>query len=352
MSAVQPRAWGEAVGSAIIRQRPEDFLVVEELDFVPSGEGEHAFLFIEKRGLNTADLVQRLARFCQVPPRDVGYSGLKDRNAVTRQWLSIGLAGREEPDWAALDDWPGVRVLEVARHRRKLRRGVHKRNRFTLVLRELVGEREQMASRLAQIRAAGVPNYFGEQRFGRDGRNLEQALAWLRSGRKVSRNRRSLGLSVLRSHLFNYLLGQRVSNDSWCRLRPGDTCMLHGTHSVFVTEEADEPTAARLVEGDLHLAAPLWGKGVDGSAAEPWREALATVPDGEEIANFLEARGPDLSWRAARVLPDDFCWQFCDDGSLQLEFALGAGSFATALLAEFVHYKEGRVEGEAVSEHG
>jgi tRNA pseudouridine13 synthase len=350
-----PRAWGEPVGQALIRRRPEDFQVTEELDFVPDAEGEHAFVYLEKRGLNTPDLEQRLALLCGVPRRDIGYSGLKDRNAVTRQWFSVGLAGRAEPDWGKLEadhSEGAVRVLEVTRHRRKLRRGVHRRNRFRLLLRNVQGDRQAMDERLARIRDHGAPNYFGEQRFGNNGANLERALAWLRQQRRLSRGRRGLYFSVLRSHLFNHLLASRVDAGDWCVPRDGDVCLLQGSRSYFQCDRVDEELLARARAGDLHPGVPLWGQGVHSSVSSAWESALQTLDHSGEIAAFLQAGGPDWSWRPARFLADDFCWQFCDDDTLQLDFALGAGSYATVLAAEFIKYKEGRTEGGSASERG
>ncbi|MGB1141284.1 MAG: tRNA pseudouridine(13) synthase TruD [Halioglobus sp.] len=353
MKQALPRVWGESSGSALIRCRPEDFQVTEELDFVPEGEGEHAFIYLEKCRLNTPDVEERLARLCGVASRDIGYSGLKDRNAVTRQWFSVGLAGRPEPDWQQLhteDD--SLRVLEVTRHRRKLRRGVHRRNRFKLVLRDVQGSREAMHSRLEQIRKAGVPNYFGEQRFGRDGANLGRALAWLRQQRRISRGRRSLYLSVLRSHLFNHLLAARVQAGDWYLPRDGDVCMLQGSRSFFDCEHADADILQRAEACDLHPGVPLWGKGVGDALVARCSGVLETLENSGEMTDFLQRSGPDLAWRAARFLADDFSWQFCDDGILQLDFALGAGSYATALVAEFVDYKEGQTEGGSAGERG
>ncbi len=164
-----PRAWGDPLGSAVIRNIPEDFVVEEQLGFEPSGAGEHAFLFLQKRELNTQELAKHLAELAGVPERDVGFSGMKDRNAVTRQWFSVGLAGRAEPDWQRLEAGGNVRVLRSERHLRKLRRGVHRANRFSLVLREVSGALDAIEQRLQILRDRGAPNYFGEQRFGIDG---------------------------------------------------------------------------------------------------------------------------------------------------------------------------------------
>jgi tRNA pseudouridine13 synthase len=266
---------------------------------------------------------------------------LKDRNAVAAQWFSVGLAGRPEPDWYELENAGDVEVLAVARHRRKLRRGVHRANRFTLVLRELQGEPARLQSRLQQLRGAGVPNYFGEQRFGRDGATLEQALCWMRGSRRVSRAKRGLYLSALRAYVFNVLLAQRVESGDWNTVAPGDVCLLRGTRSFFTCEDVDDDILMRLAQGDLHPGLPLWGEGKAIAGLREDARVGGRLAHCREICEFLETSGTALAWRAARLLPDDFCWQFCDDDTLRLDFALGAGSYATALMAEFVHYNKG-----------
>ena len=336
MSAQWSSANGAPVARGRLRSNPEDFQVSEELGFELSGEGEHAFLQLQKRELNTVDLVQRLSRLSGVGQRDIGYSGLKDRNAVTDQWLSVGLAGRPEPDWSELEQDSNIRVLQVQRHRRKLKRGVHSANRFKLMLRELEGKQAAIEERLQNIREQGAPNYFGEQRFGRNGSTLSQGRAWaLGGGRSISRNKRSLYLSAIRSFLFNCLLARRVVDGDWNRIRQGDTCMLQGSRSLFTCEELTQELQQRAQEGDLHPGLPLWGRG----ALEACPQARDVLGEHKDIYRFLEEAGLDLSWRSARLLADDFSWQFCDDCTLQLDFALGAGSYATALLAEFVQTK-------------
>ncbi len=332
-----PRAWGELPGSARVRSRPEDFQVAEYLDFEPDGEGEHALLYIEKRERNTQDVTRALAQLAAVPERDIGLCGLKDRNAVTCQWFSVGLAGRAEPDWAALESSGDIRVLQSARHRKKLRRGVHRGNRFALVLRDWSGDRAAQERRLAQVRAQGVPNYFGEQRFGRDGQTLARALAWMDGGgRRLRRAQRSLFLSALRSHLFNRSLAARITARNWLELDAGGVAMLAGSRSFFLVQEVDEELRARLAAGDVHPGLPLWGRGAAAAGVPPLPDDLA--PAGA----FLEAQGLALDWRPARVVPDDFSWEFCDDESLRLTFSLPAGSYATAVLAECVQYTQGQ----------
>ena len=336
-----PRVGEEPSARALLRSRPEDFLVSEELGFEPAGEGEHVFLLLQKRNLNTLELVHRIARVSGAPDRDIGYSGLKDRNAVTRQWFSVRMAGRAEPVWSDLETSGEIRLLQAGRHRRKLRRGVHRANRFSLYLRELAGDRSALEQRLVEVQRDGVPNYFGEQRFGRGGSTLVQARQWVADGaRRIPRNRRSLYLSALRAWLFNSVLASRVSTGTWRSVLAGDVCVLQGTRSHFHCDSPDDDIRQRARRGDLHPALPLWGKGVRSRALELAAEELASVAGAPQICDFLERAGLELAWRPARVLADDFCWQFCDDGGLQLDFALGAGSYATALLAEFIRYHD------------
>jgi tRNA pseudouridine13 synthase len=334
------RARGEPPGSALIRARPEDFEVTEELGFEPAGEGEHVFLYLQKRELNTMELLQRVAALSGAPERDIGISGLKDRNAVTRQWFSVGMAGRVEPDWRQLEAGGEVRVLECSRHLRKLRRGVHRANRFRLLLRDIEADREALVERLQWVRDAGVPNYFGEQRFGNGGATLEQARRWMTAGRrKVTRARRSLYLSALRSYLFNELLDRRVVDGSWNSILDGDVCCLQGSRSLFHSPRVDEDLRQRAAAGDLHPGLPLWGTGGKDGYAQQAQRLGELLQHESAVCNFLEQAGLELAWRPARLLADDFCWQFCDDGALQLDFALGAGAYATALLAEIVQYR-------------
>lgn len=342
-----PTAGAPPDSEALIRQCAEDFEVRETLGFDPDGTGEHAFLHLEKRGLNTADLAQRLSELSGVPLRDIGYSGMKDRNAVTSQWFSVGLAGRAEPDWKRLESSGEVAVLVASRHARKLRRGVHRGNRFRLTLRELRGDRDALVARLEAVRASGVPNYFGEQRFGRDGATLAQARQWAGrgGGRRLSRHKRGLYLSALRAQLFNTLLADRVRTGIWGQVLPGDVCVLQGTRSRFVCEQLDTDIAQRAAAGDVHPALPLWGRGQPQQGAARLAEQAPLLAGEEGICDFLEGAGLALDYRPARVMADDFSWQFCDDDCLRLEFSLGAGSYATAVLAQITQYSQGDTAG-------
>lgn len=345
-----PRAGGEPAASAVLRRSPADFRVDEQLGFEPEGSGEHVFLRLEKRLLTTAQLVQRVSELSGVHPRDIGYSGLKDRHAETRQWLSVGLAGRAEPAWRELEAAGDVRLLAVARHRRKLKTGVHRANRFEIVLRQVAGDEASLRAGLARVAARGVPNYFGEQRFGRGGNNIAAARGWADSGGRLPRARRSLYLSTLRALLFNAALAERVEAGDWGRVIDGDVCVLLGSRSVFTCERVDADIEARAGQGDISPGLPLWGAGAPMAAGDALSRQRAVLTNYAGECDFLERRGLSLEYRTARVFPDDFSWEFCDHDALRLQFSLPAGSFATALLAELVRYGDGDSGSDTGSE--
>ncbi|HEB99392.1 MAG TPA: tRNA pseudouridine(13) synthase TruD [Thiotrichales bacterium] len=333
-------AHGGPVGTGHLRSRPEDFEVEEILGFEPDGEGQHRLLWVQKRDTNTDWLAGRLARFAGVKRRDVGYAGLKDRHAVTRQWFSVDLAGSDEPDWSALDI-EGVTVLRAERHRRKLRRGTLQGNRFRIVIRELEAEPARLEARLDAVRRLGVPNYFGEQRFGRNGANLQTAKAMF-GGRKIrDRHARSLCLSAARSWLFNDILNVRVERGDWNRPLAGDVMMLAGTRSHFLAGETDAGLERRVHEFDIHPTGPLWGRGELPTRSEA--AALeAELPRRHPLfCQGLERAGLEQERRALRLPVPDLAWTLdTEAGTLTLEFTLPAGAYATTVLREIVDCSE------------
>ncbi|HUH89890.1 MAG TPA: tRNA pseudouridine(13) synthase TruD, partial [Lysobacter sp.] len=252
-----PSALGPPVLSARIRTLPEDFFVEELPGFEPSGSGEHLLLTVEKRGMNTAFAARRIAQWAGVGDMAIGYAGLKDRHAMTRQRFSVHLPKKIAPDLAGLGD-DELKVLEHHWHARKLPRGALAGNRFVLVLRDVEGEREAIELRLADIATRGVPNYFGEQRFGHGGDNVGQALAMF-AGRRVRREERGMLLSAARSALFNQVLAARVARDCWDTPLEGEVWMLDGSRSVFGPEPFNDALAQRLAAFDIHPSGPLWG---------------------------------------------------------------------------------------------
>ncbi len=329
---VLPRAYGEAVLAARFRVEPADFLVEELPAFEPSGEGEHLLLEIEKTGMNTAFAAKALAAWAGIAEMGVGYAGMKDRHAVTRQRMSLHLPRRVAPDVASLDV-PGLRILSTHWHQRKLPRGALAGNRFTLRLREVVGDAAAIDARLGAIAAGGIANYFGEQRFGHGGGNVAQARR-LFAGARVGREQRSIYLSAARSALFNAVLGARIGAGDWNAGRDGEVWMLDGTQSVFGPEPATGELQARAAAQDIHPTGPMWGTGeLRSTGATRALEEAAVAPHADLRAG-LEAAGLRQERRALRVRVRDLSWQREADGALLLAFALMPGAYATELLAE------------------
>jgi tRNA pseudouridine13 synthase len=337
-------AHGPITASARIRSAPEDFQVEEVLGFAADGEGEHRLLKVEKRGANTLWVARELARYAGIAPREVSYAGMKDRNAVAVQHFSLWLGKRSEPDWNAHMN-AEFRILEVARHRRKLHIGSLKGNRFRIVLRGLSLPANELDSKLTNIRDRGVPNYFGSQRFGHDGGNIPQAEALFSGQLSIrDRKRRGLLLSTARSLLFNAVLSRRVQEHRWDRVLAGEICMLEGSHSVFHAQHVDDALQARAQTGDLHPTGPLWGRGESRVTAEAAALESAVLRDYAVFAQGLEHAGLEQARRALRLPLKDLIWTTDTSQSLVLEFFLPAGAYATAVLRELVESQD--IQGE------
>jgi tRNA pseudouridine13 synthase len=334
MSSELPRAFGASVMQARFRTTPDDFFVDELAGFEPTGEGEHLLLSVEKRGLNTAFVATRLAQWAGIAEMGVSYAGLKDRHAVTRQRFSVHLPKRQAPDLAALasDD---LRVLEATWHNRKLPRGALAGNRFVLVLRQVSGDHTAIEQRLAELARQGLPNWFGEQRFGRDGGNVASALAMF-GGRRVKRDQRSILLSAARSELFNRVLSARLAAGNWDTGMDGEVWMLDGSRSVFGPEPWSDALAQRLAEFDIHPSGALWGAGelrTQGACRELELQALDS-DTAQRLRAGLEAAELKQERRALRLLPRDLQWQWQGEDVLRLSFSLPPGSYATGVLHE------------------
>jgi tRNA pseudouridine13 synthase len=329
-------AWGQPPASGRLRVTPEDFQVTEIPLLEPDGAGEHVWLWVRKCNANTPQVAEQLAVFAGVHPRQVSFAGLKDRRAVTEQWFSVQLPGRAMPDWAAMDA-ETFTVLRHARHSRKLRRGALRGNAFRISIRNLHADPLVLEQRLQLIAAEGVPNYFGEQRFGRDGSNLRTADMQFRNpGRKLSRNKRSMALSAARSFLFNRVLSERVAAGNWNQPVPGDALQLQGSHSFFVATVIDTDLQARVQTGDVHPTGPLHGRGespVQGESLALETRVLTTYPDWLQ---GLEAAGLKQDRRALRLPVTGLGWQHAAADVLELEFSLPAGAYATSVLRELL----------------
>jgi tRNA pseudouridine13 synthase len=325
-----PYVLGGPAGQGTIRVRPEDFSVYENLSFLPSGEGEHVFLQIEKSGENTEYVARCLARFAGVRQHDVSYAGLKDRHAVTTQWFSVWLPGKQAPDWSLIET-DTMRVLQEVRHARKLKRGVLSGNRFKIVIRQWQGDKALTQSQLETLQKEGIANYFGEQRFGHGGQNVTKALAMFK-GMKCKREQRSIYLSAARSYLFNCLLARRVAQNTWNQPLPGDSYVFDLSHTFFTMEQPDESIVQRLSAKQIHPAVFLWGKGMKmDDYLDPSLPSCLS-----ELAQGLSDAGLEPEIRSLRINVESLCWQYLTENELELSFTLPAGSYATAVLREII----------------
>ena len=331
---VWPYVYGQPSGQGKIRSIPEDFIVKENLAFEPSGAGEHAFLLIEKTGENTDYVARQLARFANVRQRDVSFAGLKDRNAVTTQWFSVWLPGKADPDWTQFET-DSMKVLQSMRHARKLKRGVLSGNSFKLIIRDWQGDQDKTIRQLEAIKANGIANYYGAQRFGNEGQNVNKALAMFQ-GAKAGREQRSLYLSAARSYLFNQILAYRVTRKMWNQPVAGDTYMFDLSHSCFKSQLPDAEIIRRLDAKEIHPTGALWGRGEAGVTADTLNIEQGIIDAYPELAQGLIASEVDKDRRALRVNVQDLDWQFVDDATLALAFTLPAGSYATSVLREII----------------
>lgn len=330
--------------SGVIRRKPEDFQVDEIQSFTPTGEGEHVWLHIKKTGENTDWVAGLLAKIAEVPRKDVSFAGMKDRHAVTTQWFSVQMPGKEAPDWqSGLPE--NIRVLEEKRHSRKLKRGTLEGNHFKLVVRDFKGDEAELRNSIKKIAEQGVPNYFGEQRFGfyNDARkcysNILKAEQWFKGDIKVKpRPQRSIYLSAARSWIFNHILSKRVEEGTWNQAVQGDVLMLNGSKSCFV-EDVDSTIIERVFEKNLHPTGALWGKGKLASELEVEGLESHVAVSFSVLCDGLESKGLKQERKSLRLLVNDLQLTVIDKDTFSLEFSLPAGAFATTVLNEIGSFK-------------
>ena len=357
-------AYGGPAIKAAIKQQAEDFYVDEILGFEPSGTGEHVFLHIEKRCLTTLAVRDSIAKLAGCKLMDVGYSGLKDKWAVTRQWFSVYLSAKIEPNWSELlidaqSSQAYLRVLKIDRHDRKLRRGTHKENAFKLALSDVsnLSDSRDLSmdagyyfnQRLTILSEQGFPNYFGQQRFSNQ--NLAKARQLFNANKRMSREQRGLCLSAARSYLFNLLLSERVKQDNWTHYLAGDVLMLSGSRSQFSLHEDDADWVKssvadelkkevslieqRLSDADIHVSGTLCGLGESPLSATALELETAVFRSEQVLVDGLCRQGVEQARRPLRAMPKQLKWQFKSE-KLQLSFVLPTGSYATVLLRELV----------------
>jgi tRNA pseudouridine13 synthase len=326
LALAAPRAYGDPQATGTLRAVPEDFIVEEDLGFAPDGDGAHLLLKVRKRNANTGWVAQELARGLGCHVRDIGFAGLKDRRAVAIQWFSLPVTPR------SLELAPGFQnpefaVLEAHRHRRKLPRGALAGNAFTVRIRDYSGTALQWQERCERIARSGVPNYFGPQRFGREGSNLARLAGGGRPDNFV--------LSAARSLIFNAVVGERVRAGSWGTLEVGDVANLDGRGSVFAVPEVTADLPERLGRLDVHPTGPMWGTGElmsRGAVQELEQRIGLALP---EACQCVVAAGMRQERRSLRLAVRDLTGEAAD-GAVVLRFWLRSGSFATAVMREFL----------------
>ena len=331
--------------SGRVKESPEDFVVEELPAYLPAGEGEHLYLWIEKRGVNTADAARYLAQAVGARAENAGWAGLKDKQAITRQWISLHHAPTPKAEDFNIE---GVRVLEVSRHVNKLRTGHLRGNRFSLRLADVPEEHDaHVQATLAILAEQGLPNYYGAQRFGHGGRNLLSAYACVVHGERPPQKPflRKLFMSALQGALFNAWLGVRIDRGLFGQVLEGDVLRKEDTGGVFVCSDATSD-AERAAQWEISATGPMFGARMKSPAAaalvletevlERWGVDQACLARAERFGEGTR--------RVARVRPSDASCRR-EGGDLLLDFGLPKGSYATVLVEELT-----KTRGLALSE--
>ena len=349
-----PKAYPETNAKGILKLKPEDFQVDEIPLMIPAGEGEHIYLHIKKREVNTHWVARLLSEKFGVKENDVSYAGQKDRYAVTTQWFSIyapkiemTLEARPFPD-------EDIEILTQTRHSKKLRRGDLVGNRFNIVLRDIKSEeanseeasleknksltdnsietlKASIENNLEAIKKNGVPNYFGLQRFGRGGGNMDQALAMLTGQRREkNRQKKSMYLSAARSYIFNEVVAARIGQGLWGKSLAGD-----------IDVSSNETQAAE------HATAPMWGRGRLNSKDDALKLEKTISGPHHELCDGMEHAGLNQERRDIVSNIENMQWQWLENNDLSISFALASGHYATSVLQEFIAVEEpDRFEGK------
>ncbi len=329
-----------------LKQQPEDFKVDEELGFEPTGSGDHVFLKVRKRNYSTTEVARKISTAFGVKNRDVSYAGMKDRRAVTTQWFSAKLPQGEN---SPIDDYiqtgeSDIEVLESLRNKSRLKIGSHRRNRFQLVLKEFAGEKSELEGKLKQISQNGFPNYYGNQRFGKNLSNLTQvqALFHSHSEPKQPRKPKRVGMlySAARAYLFNQILSERIQQGAWNQYLPGDVLNLDSTTRFFDVDENqwDQTLEDRLQTLDVHPTGLLCGASENQDSYVTRAQAAdiedAVVASYPSLAEGLKRHGLQAGRRALRCKVSDLQWHWQDGQTLALSFGLPKGAYATSFLRE------------------
>lgn len=319
-----------------IKESPEHFIVEEIPLYEAAGDGPHLYLTLKRQGLTTRQVVDQLAGRYDQPAGAIGYAGLKDKEAVTIQTFSLPVSLSEEEARSKSLGAPWE-VVGIQRHRNKLKVGHLLGNRFTIIL---SGTEKGLAEARAIgdcLKTRGLPNYFGGQRFGKDGDNAEEGLKLLKKGRPGRGWKDKFLLSALQSLAFNHYLALRINEGLFEKVLTGDVCKKYATGGLFVSEDGETETQ-RLQAGELSYTGPIWGskvKAAEGPAAELEAGALA----GLDLTPEIMAGAGVGDRRLGRLLLPDLQVEEGGDG-LVFTFALPKGAYATSVMREFIKERE------------
>jgi len=333
-----PTAYPKLAVKAYFRTQVEDFQVTELTSRKLKDSGPHLFLFIEKQGTNTHWLARKLANHANLDLKDVGYAGLKDRHAITRQWFSLPVKDKL-PDLTHVFSKDEFTLLSQGYYGVKLKRGALGGNAFRIVLRQVEGDKQQIEQRLELIRARGVPNYFGVQRFGNNGDNLNQAFNMFENGKRPrNKQKGSMYISAARSFLFNEMLAKRIKLNCWDRPIEGEVFGFPGSQKGFSQEGTCEESQ-RWRRNLIHPTCALWGKNESLAQQALLDIEQEVAADNPVFRDGLINKGLKQERRAARMLVPDLFWMWQGD-SLILRFSLASGYFATSILTELGDIQE------------
>ena len=325
---------GKPKASAKFKTVPEDFVVTENLGFELTGEGENVFLLIEKTQLNTQQVCEYLAKFFGRRLRDIGYAGLKDKQSVSRQWFSVQMNVTQDIDLTKLGT-ENIRLIEHSRHIKKLKVGALKSNHFDILLRDVTDVIDTIGQ-LEKIIKHGVPNYFGLQRFGFKGNNLNWADR-MSNGEDIKNKKiKGFALSASRSYIFNQVINERLKQNIFTQPVNGDVFILNGSNSYF-SQDVDDEINKRLLENDIRISAPLFGKGNFETTGEVLELESNTANQHVNWQKMLCEHGLKQERRSILLMPDNLTWQV-KGNDLLISFDLSTGCFATSVLRECVDF--------------
>jgi len=333
-----PTAYPKLAVKGYYRTQVEDFQVTELSNRQLNASGPHLFLFIEKQGTNTHWLARKLANHAKVDLKAVGYAGLKDRHAITRQWFSIPVKDKL-PDLTHVFSKDEFTLLSQGFYGVKLKRGALGGNAFRIVLRNMTGDKQQIEQRLELIRQRGVPNYFGTQRFGNNGDNLKHAYDMFENGKRPrNKQKGSMYISAARSFLFNEMLAKRIQLNCWDRPMDGEVFGFPGSQRGF-SQEGTSEELQRWRINRIHPTCALWGKNESLAVKNLLDIEQAVVDANPVFCEGLINKGLKQERRAARMLVPDLFWMWQGD-DLILRFSLASGYFATSILTELGDIQE------------